>query len=85
MIKMFAFAALLTLLLCGSKAGYLKDIRVVYTKYKISKAADSVQSGNRRSQSFNADINSGFGGEFVCLVPILVSIKELCWRHYENS
>jgi len=52
-MKMVGFSVVLTfLLLCGSKADYLKDIRVVYTKDKISKPADSVQGIN----GLNADI-----------------------------
>jgi len=66
MMKMFTFWVVLTFIVCGSKTGYLKDVRVVYRKEKISKPADSVQ----RINGLNADINSGFEGEFVWLVPV---------------
>jgi len=47
MMKTFAFSVVLTFLLfCGSEADYLKDIRVVYTKDKISKPADNIQGTN---------------------------------------
>lgn len=49
---------------------YLKDIMVVYTKDKVSKPADSIED----IKGLNSDINAGFGGDFVWLVPVWTSV-----------
>jgi len=48
------------------KLHFLKGFHVVYTQDKVSKPEESVQEVH----GLNADINEGFGGDFVWLLPI---------------
>lgn len=48
------------------RACFLKDIHVTYAKDAVSKPYDSLVEQHGRS----TDVNAGFGGEFVYLVPV---------------
>jgi len=50
----------------GKLLPVLKDIEVVYTKDSVSRPDDLIQE----ARGLNADINSGYGGDFVWLKPI---------------